>query len=88
LRRQGGFYENQGMNRNSTKGDASVPTPSRPGIYVNTRKKCTNMIYFDKINSLATCNALEPLFNKIEHDVLINMKIEDRGDLNNAMSTL
>jgi len=46
------------------------------------------MIYFDKNYTQATCNALESLFNKIGYDVLINMKIEDRGDLNNAMSTL
>ena len=46
------------------------------------------MIYFDKINTLAACVALEPLFKEIGHDVLIKMKIEDRGDLNNAMSTM
>jgi len=46
------------------------------------------MIYFGEINTLAANVALEPLFEEIGHDVLINMKIEDRGDLNNAMSTL
>ncbi len=47
-----------------------------------------SMIYFGKINTLAACVALEPLFNEIGHDVLITMKIEYRGDLNNAMSTM
>ena len=46
------------------------------------------MIYFGKIKTLAACVALEPLFKEIGHDVLIKIKIEDRGDLNNAMSTL
>jgi len=46
------------------------------------------MIYFGKINTFVACVALEPLFNEVGHDVLIKIKIEDRGDLNNAMSTL
>jgi len=46
------------------------------------------MIYFVKINTLAAYIALESLFKEIGHDVLIKMKIEDRGDLNNAMSTM
>ena len=46
------------------------------------------MIYFGEINTLVACVALELLIKEIEHDVLIKMKIEDRGDLNNAMSTM
>ena len=47
-----------------------------------------SMIYFGKINTLAACVALEPLFNEVGHDVLIKIKIEDRGDLNNEMSAM
>jgi hypothetical protein len=35
------------------------------------------MIYFGKIKTLAAHTAFAPLFKEIEHDVLINTKIED-----------
>ncbi len=46
------------------------------------------MIYFGKINIFGCSVALELLLVEIGHDVLIKIKIDDRGDLNNAMSTL
>jgi hypothetical protein len=39
-------------------------------------------------SALVGCVALKPLIKEIGHDVLINLKIEDRGELNNEMSTL
>ncbi len=46
------------------------------------------MVYFGKINTLAAYVALERVFKEMGHNVLISMKIEDRGELNNAMSAL
>ena len=46
------------------------------------------MIYFGKINTFGCSVALELLLVEIGHDVLIKIKIEDRGDLNNEMSAM
>jgi len=46
------------------------------------------MIYFGQINTLAACGALELLSVEIGHYVLIKIKIEDRGDLKNEISTM